>query len=104
MSMRLVGEAILIICGTVCAITQRRRMPSASPAVLYTTVVAGLVVIARPGGRLFSIILPAVIALTWAVVAVARRARVALTNVLASGWRQEGRGNLATGPGQRQRN
>ena len=62
---RRVGEAILIIAAATSALGNARPIPSATPAVLYTTVIGGAVVIARPGGRLFPIILSVFVALAW---------------------------------------
>jgi|SRR5678815_1144353 hypothetical protein len=70
------GEAILLIAGAASAMGHVRRVPSATPAVLYTTVIAGLVVIARPGGPLLPIILSAVVALAWAAVSIAQSSAV----------------------------
>jgi hypothetical protein len=62
---RTVGEAIVLIAGAASALGRVRRLPSATPTVLYTTVIGGVAVIARPGGPLFPIILSVFVALAW---------------------------------------
>jgi hypothetical protein len=74
-SLRRATEAIVLIAGTVSALGRVRRVTSATPAVLYTTVIVGLVVIARPGGPLFPIVLSAGVALAWASVFFVQKAR-----------------------------
>jgi hypothetical protein len=87
------GRAIVLLVGALYAIRQIRRLPSASPAVLCTTVVGGIVLVAMPGGPLFPVALGVVVALAWAAVGIARsRTVLALTRALTGLWRHDARG------------
>src|SRR5688572_9254552 len=68
------GRAIVLLVGALCAIRQIRRLPSASPAVLCTTVVGGIALVAMPGGPRFQVGLALLMSLAWAGVALARGA------------------------------
>jgi hypothetical protein len=82
---RRAGEAIVLLAGMVGALAHVRRVPSASPAVLFTTVIGGLVVIARPGGPLFPIALCVSVAITWAIVSITQSSALrALPKILTT--------------------
>ena len=76
LSVQRAGEAIVLMAGAACAIRHCRRIPSASPAVLLTTLIGGLVVIARPGGRLYPLVVSAFLAITWVCVVLVQKFRI----------------------------
>jgi hypothetical protein len=72
--LRRTGEAIVFLVGAVCCVGHCRRLPPASPAVLFATVLGGVALIEKPGGPLFPIALAVLAGLTWTGVVVVRSA------------------------------